>query len=120
MNELGRLSLDRGDHLGMAVTGCHHGYSRIEVKKGIAVDILNQSAQAAPCNERITARVGWRDMPPILFDHPFSIGPGQRSDQVRQLCVNEGFSPKRSFGHRTIVHALRSYVGETSRQVRLN
>jgi len=32
------------------VARCYHGYARSEVKERIAVDILNQSAQAAPRN----------------------------------------------------------------------
>jgi hypothetical protein len=85
MNELGCLPLDGGDNFGMAMTSCHHGYAGREVKEGIAVDVLNQSAEAASRNQGITPCVGWRDVPPIPFDRPFGVGPGQRSDQARQF-----------------------------------
>ena len=87
MHELGCLPLDGGNDFGMAVTGGHHGYARSEVKEGVTVGIFDQSAQAVPCNQRITPRVGWRDMPLIQFDHALGIGPGQRSDQARQFCM---------------------------------
>ena len=106
MDELGRLPLHRGNDFGMAMAGGNYGYTRIEVKKGVAVNILNHSSQATSCNERITSRVGWRDVAMIQFDDALGIRPGQRRNQSWQLCIQEGVGSSRFFRHKTIVHAL--------------
>lgn len=85
MHEFGCLPLNCGNDFGMAVTGCHYGDARGEIEEGITIGIFNQSAQAAPRNQGVTPRIGWRDVPPIQFDHPLGIGPRQRSNQARQF-----------------------------------
>ncbi len=87
MDELGRLPLDRGNNFGMAMAGCDYGYASIEVKEGIAVDVLNHSAQAAFRDQRITPRVRWRDVAMIEVNDALGLWTGQGSDQPRQLFL---------------------------------
>ena len=110
MNQLGRLPLDSGNNFGMTVAGCHHGYPRSEVKERIAIHILNQGAQAASGYQRVTSRIGWRNVPSVQFDHPPGMGSGQWSDYARQFGMLKSFGPGRLFRHTTIVHALKTHV----------
>lgn len=117
MDKLGRLPLDRGNNFGMAMAGCDHGYARIEVKKRVAVDVLNHGAQAASRNQRITPRIGWRNVALIQVNDALGLWPGQWSDQPGQFFVQRGFGSSGFLAHKTIVHALGlMHVWEDSRK----
>ena len=87
MDKLGGLPLNGSDHLRMAVTRGYNSYSRIEIKEGVTVGILDNGAKAALCNQRIASRIGGRDILVILFDYPPGIGTWKGSDTAGEFCV---------------------------------
>src|SRR5205823_14537758 len=55
------LFLNGADDIGMAVTGRTYGNTGVEIQEAVAVNILDDRAFAALCDERVGTRIGRRD-----------------------------------------------------------
>ena len=77
VNQLARLLLHGGDHVGMAVAGRGHGDAGGEVVELVAVDVGDDDAASALGHERIGAGIGRRNILLVAREHALGIGPGQ-------------------------------------------
>ena len=77
MQELLRLIDDRGDDVGMRMTGGIDGDAGGAVEKDVAVDVLDGAPTAARHDERIRARIRRRHDRGVAIDQRLArVGPG--------------------------------------------
>ena len=69
VDQLGRLLLNGGDHLRMAVPGGDYGNSRGEIEESISVHVLHHGAATRLCNQRVIARIGGRNHGVVALDN---------------------------------------------------
>jgi hypothetical protein len=78
VNEFGRLLLNGGDHMGMAMAGRSHGNAGGEIKKLVAVHIGNDDAAPALRHQRVGTGVGRRNILLVALEHALRVWSGQR------------------------------------------
>ena len=78
VNEFGRLLLNRGDNLRMAVSSRADGNPRREIEEIVTVHVFHNSAMTALGHQRIVACIRRRHEFRILLQNPLGIRPGQR------------------------------------------
>ena len=57
VDQFGGLPLNRGDHVGMAMSGGNHGDAGGEIDERIAVHVFDERAAPAGGDERVAARI---------------------------------------------------------------
>ena len=85
VQQLGRLVLDGGDDLRMAVAGRADGDAGGEVEEQVAVDVLDDRPAAALHRQRIDARVRRRHVLLVGRDQQRARGPGS-SVRIHGTC----------------------------------
>jgi hypothetical protein len=85
VDQLARLLADCLDDLRVAMPGCDHGDPGVAVQKTVAVDVFNHRAFTASNNQRVAARIGWRQNCFIPGDYGLRLRTGQRADQMREV-----------------------------------
>ena len=83
MLELGRLALDRGDDVGVAVAGRVDGDAGGEVEEHVAVDVLDRAAEAAHGDDRVGPREARARPRVVELDVRPGLGAGELGDDVR-------------------------------------
>ena len=89
VNQLGRLLLDGGNHLGMAVAGRGHRNAGSEIEELVAVHVFDDAAAAALRDQRIGARVRRRNVTLVPLQNALGIGAGQRGNDLRSGDVSD-------------------------------
>jgi hypothetical protein len=80
VDELRRLTLNGFNHPRMAMASGNYRYSRGEIQKAVAVDVLDNGAFTVMGNERIRPSVGRRYYAGVAFDY----GARSRAWQLRE------------------------------------
>ena len=103
VDQFGRLLLNGGDHVGMAMAGRSHGDAGGKIEELVAVNVGNDDAASALGDQRIRAGVGRRNVFLIALEHALRVGPGQGGLDLGSDC---------GLGHGCCGHGILRWRGQ--------
>ncbi len=107
VDQLARLLLNGGDHIGMAVPGRGHGDAGGEVIELVAVHVGDDDAAATLGHQRVGACIRRRNILLVAREHALGVGPGQVGLDLGSLNSGSSFGHGLG-GHRILRKAVAS------------